>query len=127
MNTVELVKQMHDLDILTFKIPSYEGLIGKAAYNDPVINSTILRIENLMFSGFIFLWAAITVIVVCTAIFLYEKYIKKEEDKYKVMLLSLIIAVTALLGVIFLLFMTWDIHYSATNLIKLVTEFMAKH
>ena len=62
MNTVELVKQMHDLEILTLKIPSYESLIGKAAYNDPVINSTILRIENLMFSGFLFLWAAIIVI-----------------------------------------------------------------
>lgn len=125
MNTVELVKQMHDLDILTFKIPSYESLIGKAAYNDPVINSTILRIENLMFSGFLFLWAAIIVIGVFSIFFLYEKYIKK-DDKYS-MLLSLIIAITALAGVIVLLFMTWDIHYSTTNLIKLVTEFMAKH
>lgn len=125
MNTVELVKQMHDLDILTFKIPSYESLIGKAAYNNPVINSTILRIENLMFSGFLFLWAAIIVIGVFSIFFLYEKYIKK-DDKYS-MLLSLIIAITALAGVIVLLFMTWDIHYSTTNLIKLVTEFMAKH
>lgn len=125
MNTVELVKRMHDLDILTFKIPSYESLIGKEAYNDPVINSTILRIENLMFSGFLFLWAAIIVIGVFSIFFLYEKYIKK-DDKYS-MLLSLIIAITALAGVIVLLFMTWDIHYSTTNLIKLVTEFMAKH
>ena len=125
MNTVELVKQMHDLDILTFKIPSYESLIGKAAYNNPVINSTILRIENLMFSGFIFLWAAIIVIGVFSIFFLYEKYIKK-DDKYS-MLLSLIIAITALAGVIVLLFMTWDIHDSTTNLIKLVTEFMAKN
>lgn len=125
MNTVELVKQMHDLDILTLKIPSYESLIGKAAYNNPVINSTILRIENLIFSGFIFLWAAIIVIGVFSIFFLYEKYIKK-DDKYS-MLLSLIIAITALAGVIVLLFMTWDIHDSTTNLIKLVTEFMAKH
>ena len=116
---------MHDLDILTLKIPSYESLIGKAAYNNPVINSTILRIENLMFSGFIFLWAAIIVIGIFSIFFLYEKYIKK-DDKYS-MLLSLIIAITALAGVIVLLFMTWDIHYSTTNLIKLVTEFMAKH
>lgn len=124
MNTVELVAKLHDLDILTLKSPNYESLIGKAAYNNPVINSTILRIENLMFSGFLFLWASIIIIGVLSIFFLYEKYIKKEDKN--TMLLSIIIAITALAAVIVLLFMTWDIHESTTGLIKLVTEFMSK-
>lgn len=124
MNTVELVTKLHDLDILTLKSPNYESLIGKAAYNNPVINSTILRIENLMFSGFLFLWASIIIIGVLSIFFLYEKYIKKEDKN--TMLLSIIIAITALAAVIVLLFMTWDIHESTTGLIKLVTEFMSK-
>lgn len=124
MNTVELVKKLHDFDILSLKVPNYEQVLGKAAYNNPAINSTTYALESIHFGGFVFSWLTIIAVSVLLICFIYQKFVKKDKDKE--MLLALALAIAAFAGIFVFLLMTWDMHDRTTQLIRLYTEFMSK-
>lgn len=124
MNTVELVEKLHGFDILSLKVPNYEQLLGKAAYNNPAINSTTYALESIHFGGFVFSWLIIIAVATLLVGFIYQKFVKKEKDKE--MILSLALAVAAFAGIFVMLLMTWDMHDRTSQLIRLYTEFMSK-
>lgn len=124
MNTAELVEKLHGFDILSLKVPNYEQLLGKAAYNNPAINSTTYALESIHFGGFVFSWLTIIAVATLLICFIYQKFVKKNKDNE--MLLSFALAVAAFAGIFVILLMTWDMHDRTTQLIRLYTEFMSK-
>lgn len=124
MNTAELVEKLHGFDILSLKVPNYEQLLGKAAYNNPAINSTTYALESIHFGGFVFSWLTIIAVATLLICFIYQKFVKKNKDNE--MLLSFALAVAAFTGIFVILLMTWDMHDRTTQLIRLYTEFMSK-
>lgn len=124
MNTAELIKKLHGFDILSLKVPNYEQLLGKAAYNNPAINSTTYALESIHFGGFVFSWLIIIAVATLLVGFIYQKFVKKDKDKE--MILSLALAVAAFAGIFVMLLMTWDMHDRTSQLIRLYTEFMSK-
>ena len=124
MNTAELVEKLHGFDILSLKVPNYEQLLGKAAYNNPAINSTTYALESIHFGGFVFSWLTIISVATLLICFIYQKFVKKNKDNE--MLLSFALAVAAFAGIFVILLMTWDMHDRTTQLIRLYTEFMSK-
>ena len=124
MNTAELIKKLHGFDILSLKVPNYEQLLGKAAYNNPAINSKIYALESIHFGGFVFSWIAIITIAILLISFIYQKFVKKDKDME--MKLALALAVAAFAGIFVILLMTWDMHDRTAQLVELYTNFMSK-